>query len=192
MGRLAAVAQVVMAGLIGAVAAIAGAASGEHVPEPLPRGVTLALLYLIPAAVGVIGAGGQRRSLLGAAAALCVLGSFLSFVTLIFLIPAILFGAAAASRIDGATSDRTVGRLGSLVGEALGLAIVGFGVASALALLLTTTDACWSTATGSGCGSGVITIQGLALAAVFGAGAIGLARLSVVLDRSIRGPREPA
>src|SRR5947207_4818778 len=68
-------------------------------PEPVNRGLALGMIYALPAVVGGLGAWTGRRPLLAAAALACAVGSVLSFsgVTLLFLIPALLFAVAAAS-----------------------------------------------------------------------------------------------
>lgn len=96
-------------GLAGAAAQLAlvvllGFVGGRPDAYPNPpylvsRSVVLAGLFAVPAIIGAIGAVSGRRSLLAAAAALSTIGSVLSFsgITLLFLVPALLFGAAAGA-----------------------------------------------------------------------------------------------
>lgn len=112
--------------------------------------LALGLLYAIPAVIGALGAIDGLRSLLEAAAAvLSTIGSVLAFsgVTLVFLVPAVLFAAAGGTTRSGSTprarpSWRTVVvlalaiamvavaalRIGILVLPALVLLVVGLEV----------------------------------------------------------------
>lgn len=82
--------------LLGVVASSAG----STVPQgEIPRGVILAFLLGAPAAIGALGAVSGRRVLLVAAGILCLCQSVLAFsgVTLILLLPALLFLRAGVS-----------------------------------------------------------------------------------------------
>src|SRR5436190_6875493 len=113
-------------------------------PEPVNRGLALGMIYALPAAVGGLGAWTGRRPLLAAAAVACAVGSVLSFsgVTLLFLIPALLFAvAAAAPRGAGAaagateTAPRPAARFRSaVVGLALAIVLVALMLGSAVSL----------------------------------------------------------
>lgn len=92
----------VAAGITGgcalALAAISAAASdGFSPPEEVPRPLVLAVLFATPAAIGAIGALSGRRVLLVVAGMLCLFQSVLAFsgVTLIFLVPSVVFFYAA-------------------------------------------------------------------------------------------------
>jgi hypothetical protein len=82
--------------LLGVIASAAGSAG---VPAEIPRGVVLASLLGAPAAIGGLGAVSGRRVLLVAAGILCLCLSVLAFsgVTLILLVPALLFLRASVS-----------------------------------------------------------------------------------------------
>jgi hypothetical protein len=82
--------------LLGAVASAAGSTG---IPSEMPRGVLLGLLLGAPAAIGALGAVSGRRVLLVAAGILCLCLSVLAFsgVTLIVLVPALLFLRASVS-----------------------------------------------------------------------------------------------
>ena len=82
--------------ILGVVASTAGS---DGVPAEIPRGVVLAALLGAPAAIGGLGAVSGRRVLLVAAGILCLCLSVLAFsgVTLILLIPALLFLRASVS-----------------------------------------------------------------------------------------------
>lgn len=103
IGLIASVVQLALAAMLGGIAGRPD--SFPNPPEPIPRGLALGLLYTLPAVIGSLGAIGGRRSLLAAAAVLSSIGSVIAFsgVTLVFLIPALVFAAAA-----GATSGITL------------------------------------------------------------------------------------
>jgi hypothetical protein len=171
-------AQVVLAAFIGGVATAAG---GDYPqPDAIPRGLALLLLYLLPAGIADIGSRAERRSIVLAAALLCLIGSSLAFsgVTLVFLLPAILFGLATfAGREAGDWPDRsTLRRLG--IDLLVAPAVVVLGVGAAVALFGMTRETCWSIPGGSACGSGILTWEGVAVAALLGGASIGIAWLA--------------
>ena len=66
-------------------------------PEPVPRGLAFALLFALPAVIGTLGALAGRRSIVLAGAVVSTLAALVGFgTTLIFMVPAILYAAAAA------------------------------------------------------------------------------------------------
>jgi hypothetical protein len=91
------VVQLALAALLGGIAGRPDAFPNP--PEPIPRGLALGLLYALPAATGALGAIGGRRSLLAAAAVMSTIGSVVAFsgVTLVFLVPAVVFARAAGT-----------------------------------------------------------------------------------------------
>jgi hypothetical protein len=97
IGGLGSLVQLALAALLGGIAS--GPASFPNPPEPIPRGLALGVLYALPALVGALGAVGERRSVLAAAAVLSTIGSVLAFsgVTLVFLAPALIFAAATGA-----------------------------------------------------------------------------------------------
>ena len=129
-------------------------------PEPVNRGLALGLIYALPAVVGGLGAWAGRRSLLAAAAIACAVGSVLSFsgVTLLFLVPALLF-ALAAARPRGARTAPGAGEMtppgakaapragrdwpGAVRGLALAIVLVALMVGSGASLLALTEPRCW-------------------------------------------------
>jgi hypothetical protein len=126
LGLIGSVIQLALAALLGGIASRPDVFPNP--PEPIPRGLALGLLYALPAAIGALGAMGGRRPLLAAAATLLTVGSVLTFsgVTLVFLVPAIVFGAAA-----GATSEnRPLRRPSRLALVLMTLAIVAVVVAA--------------------------------------------------------------
>lgn len=151
-GTLGAVVDVAFALILTGFLAIATESRGDAVPRPL----VLLVLYLAPAAVAGFGLVFGRPALLVAAGLLLVLGSVLSFagVTLIFLVPAgLLLWGARAVRARSAPSASI---------DAVALAAFGLIVAAGWAVLLGFTEQrCFTTATGSGCGSGLISPTGL-------------------------------
>ena len=199
-GRLGGLTQLVFATLLAGVSALAGDGS----PEFLPRGVVLLAIYSLPGIIGLLGVAQRRPALLLAAAATSTVGSVLAFsgVTLIFLVPAVLFLYGAirlASVARGAGSGSAFGILaGSVLAAVLTVLMVGAG-ASALPV---TDEQCWTTyrtpngvryepapyttgemqvpagAISFSCSTGEISARGVGLAALFGTGAIGLALLS--------------
>jgi hypothetical protein len=96
-GLVGAAVQVILAAVLGGIAS--GASDFPNPPETVPRGLAIGLLYAVPAVIGALGAIGGRRSVLGAAAVASTVGSVVAFsgVTLIFLVPALVFAAAAGA-----------------------------------------------------------------------------------------------
>ena len=142
MGLAAVAVQLALAALLGGIAT--GSGAFPNPPEPVPRGLALGVLYALPAAVGALGALGRRRSLLAAASVLSAIGSILAFsgVTLIFLVPSLLFAAAAGAMASAHTS-RWRPSWRALVGVAVGIVTavlaatrLGVFVLPALVLLL--------------------------------------------------------
>lgn len=80
---------------------VASAAGSTGVPGEIPRGIVLASLLGAPAVIGGLGAVSGRRVLLIAAGILCLCLSVLAFsgVTLILLVPALLFLRASVSDV---------------------------------------------------------------------------------------------
>lgn len=108
--------------LLGVVASTAGSAG---VPAEIPRGVVLASLLGAPAAIGGLGAVAGRRVLLVAAGILSLCLSVLAFsgVTLILLIPALLFLRASVSSTADPPPRQTPNRLRLLVLVALAVPV---------------------------------------------------------------------
>jgi hypothetical protein len=197
IGLLAAVTQLALAvALVGISTAARDANSSAGPPEPISRGLALGLLFSVPAAIGGIGAIGRRPALLFAAGIMALAGSVVSFsgVTLMFLIPAILFVYAAA---------KTTGPPRLVSEAALTILLVVLGLGAAFAPFGLTDARCWvaeGTSSGTvyritpfsggsvslsgseisgGCDTGLISLRGAALATVLGIGVIGLAGWSV-------------
>jgi len=130
IGLLAATVQVAAA--LG-IAAIASQRSFPNPPQEVPRGFALLVVFVIPAAIGVLGAVAPRRSLLVAAAACAAAGSVVGFggETLIFLVPAVLFAAAAGQNGSRSRPTTSLPRLLLLVALAFpvaGLAVLTIGI----------------------------------------------------------------
>ena len=180
---------------------------GERIspPELVPRGWALALLFLLPAAVGVLGARGRRPSLLVAAAILAWASVLLSYVAIVFAVPGTLFLVAAISTAKGARPPSASRIVGAVV---LAACVSALGIGAGVALLVTTEGRCWtaySTPAGleyrmapyvetggislsgneiaAGCDSGELSLRGVALAAVLGVGAIAFAGNAVGVGR---------
>jgi hypothetical protein len=141
LGFLGAAVQLAFAVVLGVGAG--GSSDFPDPPEVVPRGLAMGLLYATPAVIGALGAIGRRRSVLAAAAAATTIGSVLSFsgVTLIFLVPGLLFAAAAGAtaRAGRSTSLRSPWRpmLFTVVAvPAAVLAVLTYGVFGIAALVL--------------------------------------------------------
>ncbi len=159
-------------------------------PEVVPSPIRLALLFLLPAVVAAVGAILQSRPILIAAGVLCLAQSFVAFsgVTIPFVVPAIVLIALGA-RDDGTGSSRRA-KVGGVI-------VVLLGFAMWVAPFTATQTTCWVAETGSdgaivyrqvpaaeslgpagvaaGCGGGVVTVYGVALAAVSWIGAVAVA-----------------
>ena len=191
-------AAAIIAGYALTVAVIsAGGTSGElRPPELVPTPVRLAAMFLLPAVIAAIGAISSSRPLLIAAGVLCLGQSFVAFsgVTIPFVVPAILLLAVGAG---GGGQRETSNR--ERVG---GVAVVLLGLAMWVAPYALTETTCWVARPGpdgsvvytaipvadsvtlaptdlaSGCDGGTVTLQGAALGAVFGIGAVAVASIA--------------
>jgi hypothetical protein len=107
-GLFAAATAGLFAGTLGLVATL------NRLPSPptyVPAGLILAAILLTPAAIGALGAVSGRRVLLVAAGLLCLAQSILAFsgVTLILLLPALLFLRAAVAQTPGSVDPARPG-----------------------------------------------------------------------------------
>jgi hypothetical protein len=179
--------------VVGLISANVG--GGEPGPPNPARPVSLAVLLMLPAAIATIASLRRSRPLFVAAGCLCFAQSFLSFafVTIPFVVPAILLLTLAGS-IEAVRSSRR-----AIVG---GIAVIGLGIGAWIALFALTETVCWVARAGadgvlvhsripvsdsftlgvgdvaSGCDGGVTTVEGLALAAILAISAIAVAELS--------------
>jgi hypothetical protein len=203
LGRLGALAQIVLAAIIG----IPSWLLAHGAPEALPRGVALFLVYALPGVIAWIGVSRGSKALLAAAALVDLPGSILAFsgATLVFLMPAILLADAAVripSRRDGVADVARAAAIGAL--EVV--LIVGAGIA----MLFITRPICWITTqtqtgtsvqvvpfiegvemggdTGVGCTSAAITPEGVAIGLLLAAAALGLAWFSSSRRRGATDP----
>jgi hypothetical protein len=190
-GRLAAVTQLLFAAILGALA------SFGFEPGFLPRGAVLLLVFGMPGLVGLIGALRRSPTLQVVASLTSFVGAFIAFsgVTLIFLIPSILFAFGAARLAARGRSGRRPS-VGGVLGQLLAAgAIVVLLLGGGASALLVTDQACWAEypgtgsarvepfpyttgeitvpggATSTGCSTGVISARGVGLAAVLWTGA---------------------
>ena len=214
-GRLSGAVQIIFAALLGGVSALAGGDS----PEFPPRGLVLFAVYAIPGIVGLLGVAGRRPALLLAAAAASTVGSVLAFsgVTLIFLVPAILFlyGAIRLAPVPPTAASRSA--LGILAGSILAAVLMVLMIGAGASALLVTDERCWTTyqtpggvrhepapyttgemqvptgALSFSCSTGVISARGVGLAGLLGAGALALAIATGRRPRDVHElrPREP-
>ena len=212
LGRLAGVTQLVFAGLIAGVSAFAS--SGD--PDFVPRWAVLFLWYALPGVIGLIGVQTRRPWLLLTAGVTTAIGASIAMsgVTLIFLVPAILFlfGAAQVARSAPDRGGRgwTWGLAQAGLAAAIGVLVVGTGAA----LIFNTDSACWTeyrTAAGVrielmpfmtdgvqvpdgassvSCSTGLITARGVGLAALLGGAALGLAAIGARRPRPGSGESE--
>ena len=126
---------------------VAAANQSPGPPAAVPWPVVFGALLVAPAVIGALGAVSGRRSLLVAAGVLCLVQSVIAFsgVTLVFLVPAVLFLRAAVAPAPTPAPPRPakpvqVGRWGALVALAIPVALllvlnVGiFGIVGLVAL----------------------------------------------------------
>jgi hypothetical protein len=197
LGRLAAVTQLVFAGVLG------GFASFHAEVSWIPRGAVLLGIFALPGLVGWIGANRRRPALVAAAALTSGIGAFIAFsgVTLIFLMPAAMFLASAMLLMIPAPGEPRGGVVSGAAQLALAAAICVLVVGAGASALLITDSACWIThqtefgtsiealpySTGEmtlagsgsgGCSTGLISLRGAGLGALLAAGAIGLVNLA--------------
>jgi hypothetical protein len=211
LGRLAAATQIIFAILLGMVA------SFRFEPGFLPRGEVIVCVFALPGLIGLLGIRARRPALLVAAGLASGIGSFTAFsgVTLIFLIPSLLFLFGAARLGAGRGAERG-GWISAGAQLALAVAIVPSLVGAGAAGLLVTDAACWTafpspigtrveilpytngpielTVPGSSmeCAQGLISARGVGLAALLDGAAIGMAlvaarRRRVAIDQVANG-----
>ena len=160
----------------------------------------LLAVYAVPGIVGLLGVAGRRPALLLAAAAASTVGSVLAFsgVTLIFLVPAVLFFYGAIRLASVAPTAGSRAASGILVGSVLAAVLTVLMIGAGASALLVTDEACWTTyqtpggvrfepapyttgemqvpsgALSLNCSTGVISARGVGLAGLLGAGALAL------------------
>lgn len=165
LGRLAVAANLALAAFMTALLLLITHSSLDAVPRPL----ALLPLYATPGIVGALGVIGRRRSLLFAAGVVLAPGAVLSFagLTLMFALPMALFWAAAV------TMQRPAGHPSRAV-ELVELTVTaGLMLAGGLALFAWSGSGC--NASGSICGSALLTLQGVALELALLTAAVGIA-----------------
>ena len=196
-GRLASVTQLVFAGLIGGISALAGDLS----PDFVPRWLVLVLVYGLPGVIGLLGVLARRPMLLIAAGLTSGAGAVvaMSGVTLIFLVPAILFLYGSARVTEPSRGARRGSWANSLVQVGLAAAIIVLVVGAGASALLNTDSACWTEyrtpagarivlmpfstegvavpvgASSVSCSTGLISVRGVGLAGVLAGSALALA-----------------
>lgn len=177
LGRMAVVADLVLAATLTVLLLLITRSGLDAVPRPL----ALLALYAAPGVVGAIGVRGGRRSLLLAAGVVLLPGSVLSFagVTLVFVLPAVLFWAAA---LTTAPPDPRPSRATELAEVAV---IAGLMLGAALALFGLSRSGC--NESGSICGSGFLSPEGVGAEL-----ALLLAAIAVAASRALRRPRAGA
>jgi hypothetical protein len=194
LGRYAAVTQFVFAGVLG------GFASLHFEPVAIPRGPVLLGVFLLPGAIGWIGADRRRPALVAAAALTSGVGAFIAFsgVTLIFLLASMLFLTSALGLAFPAPGEPRGGLGSGTTQLVLAVAIAGLTLGAGASALLITDSACWITyetaegrhteplpystggmtlagdATSGGCSTGLMSLRGVGLGAALAGAALGL------------------
>ena len=177
-------------------------------PWSIDRPVALFLLFSVPAAIAVIGATRQRRTLLVAAGVICVVQAYVGFsgVTLGFLVPGILVLAR------GGAGRWPANRIEPPSALAFAVVATALTVAAWVATLGLTEAVCWTSTAradgtvvyervaasntltvlpgqaASGCDSGTLTVEGMGSGAVLAIGAVAVAAASTWAPRH---PVEP-
>lgn len=153
LGWFAVIADVAITAILTAFLLIATDGQLDAVPRP----IALLALYASPGVIGAIGVARERRSLLLAAAIVLVPGSVLSMagVTLVFVLPMVLFAAAAASM--GAARGGLVAAIAETT------VVAGLVLAAGFALFALTGNSCATSDGATSCGSGLLTVQGVAV-----------------------------
>ena len=198
LGRLASLTQITFAVLLGAVA------SFGFEPGFMPRGLVLLILFALPGVVGLIGTTTGRPSLLIAAAATSGVGAFVAFsgVTLIFLVPTVLFAFGAARLAQHPPPGVREGWVRGFVQAGTAAVIVVLLVGAGASALLNTDSGCWSAyqtafgvriermpystgemeipggAISTSCSTGLISARGVGLAGILAGSALGLAAIT--------------
>lgn len=196
-GRLASVTQLIFAGLIAGVSALAG----EPSPDFVPRWAVLFLVYALPGMIGLLGVQSRRPWLLIASGLAAAVGAVvaMSGVTLIFLVPAVLFLYGGARLAQSPPRAFGGGWAAGLAQVGLAAAIVVLIVGAGASALVNTDAACWTQyrtptgvrlelmpfstegiqvpdgATSVSCSSGLISARGVGLAGLLGGSALALA-----------------
>lgn len=211
IGRLAGITQITFATIIGVLASL------QFEAGFVPRGAALLVVFALPGLVGLIGVGARRPALLVAAGMASTVGAFIAFsgVTLIFLIPALLFFAGAI-RLAGAPEAGAARErpLGGLVQIVLAAAIVVLLLGAGASTLLVTDSGCWTTyrtptgvrvetgpfstgemvvplgAESATCSTGLLSARGAGLGAVLGGTALALALVTARRRGPWTGPPE--
>jgi hypothetical protein len=195
LGRLASTTQLIFAILI------AGVASVHFEAGFVPRGLVLLVAFSLPGVVGYLGTMARRPALLVAAGVTSAIGAFIAFsgVTLIFLIPALLFLAGAVRLGLAPAGSGRGGLLANVVQVGIAAAIVVLVLGAGASGLLITDEGCWSEfpgpagvrvepypystgeisvpdgATSTSCSTGIISARGAGLGALLAILAVGLA-----------------
>lgn len=198
IGRLAGATQIIFAILIGSISWF------QYEPGFVPRGVVVIGVFAAPGVVGLIGVRSRRPGLLLAAGLTSALGSFTAFslVTLIFLIPSVLFLVGAFRLARGNPGSPRGGLVGGLAQLAIAVTLVPLLIGAGASALLITDSACWTTygsglgsrivvqpyangemevptdATSMNCATGLISAQGVGLALLMDGASLGLAILA--------------
>jgi hypothetical protein len=160
--------------------------AGDAIPRPLVIGA----LYGTPGVVGLLGVGGQSRSLLVGAAIPLFPGALLSWagVTLVFVLPGVLMIAGAAA-IPSKARQLRASLLPVVQGALISSLIV---IATWASLFGLVRSGCFETAGGTSCGSGFISVEGVAVGAGCLAAAIAMAAWTAFRKVGLAGPAAPA
>lgn len=157
VGLVGALADLLLAGILGAFLMVATDPTGDAVPRP----IVLAVLYATPGLIGLIGVRARRPWVLVAAALPLLPGSVLSYgVTLVFVAPAavMLIGASDMHRASGRQGNRAWGAAAAFVVAAL---VILAGWAAVIGL---TEPGCVAIPGGESCSSAYVSIRGVLVA----------------------------
>jgi hypothetical protein len=181
VGLIGALADLLLAGILGAFLSVATDLTGDAVPRP----IVLAVLYGTPGIIGLIGVRARRPWLLVAAALPLVPASLLSYyVTLVFVVPAALMLVGASDM------RREPGGQGSGAGET----VAAFAVAALVVLAVwaavigLTEPGCVAIAGGQTCGSAFVSVRGVFVAAACLVSAVAIALWRASRVRRVAAP----
>ena len=175
LGRRAAIVDIALAAALAGLLLVVTNGPGDVVPRPL----ALLALYATPGIVGGVGVLGGRRGLVWAATIVLIPGSLLSMagVTLVFILPAVLFAATAIAIGPG----RAAG-FDDLVDAILPAALV---IAAGVALFRLTANTCETDPSAAACSSAALTFAGVGLELALLAAAVSFAAWRAGLPRTI-------
>ncbi len=163
-----ALADLLLAGLLGVFLSAVTEPTGDAVPRP----IVLAVVFAVPGIIGLIGVRARRPWVLVAAALPLVPASLVAYyVTLVFLVPAALMfiGASDMRREPGGEGNGAWEAIAALVVAAL-VVLAGWAVVIGL-----TEPGCVTIAGGQTCSSAFVSVRGVLVAATCLVAAVAIA-----------------